>query len=125
MDIRIQNQFNNLYIITNNPDDVIPYKYFTNSFNGIPNKDKFKLLSVMGVKEKKIIINEVINKDLVSNIVRPLESIDIIINQLRSVISSLERLKNQGEILDDYKNIDLSVLIESGIKNNSFDVLNK
>ena len=89
------------------------------------NKDKFKLLSVMGVKEKKIIINEVINKDLVSNIVRPLESIDIIINQLRSVISSLERLKNQGEILDDYKNIDLSVLIESGIKNNSLDVLNK
>jgi hypothetical protein len=178
MDIRIQNQFNNLYTITNNPDDVIPYKYFTNSFNGIPhnkidmlldnlniykssvnynnidnmiinainsneyllnknnvynrqfienysNKDKFKLLSVMGVKEKNINISEVINKDLVSNIVRPLESIDIIINQLRSVISSLERLKNEGQILDDYKHIDLSVLIESGIKNNSLDVLNK
>jgi len=179
MDARILNQFNNLYIITNNPDDVIPYKYFTNSFNGIPhnkidilldnlniykssvnynnidniiiscigngeyllnknngyhkqfvenysNKDKFKLLSVMGVKEKGIVNSQsIINKDVLSTIDKPFDGIDVIINQLRNIIISLENLKKPMQILnvdkDDYKNIDLSVLIESGIKQASLE----
>jgi len=187
MDTRILNQFNNLYIITNNPDDVIPYKYFTNSFNGIPhnkidlmlenlniykssvnynnidniiitsinkseyllnknnvyyrqfienysNKDKFKLLSVMGVKEKCIPNIQGINKDVVTIKEEGSDAIDVIIKQLRSVITSLEKLKKPIETdelekedleKDNFNNIDLGLLLENTIKLNSIgDVSN-
>jgi chaperone required for assembly of F1-ATPase len=178
MDNRLLNQFNNLYTITNNPSDVIPYKYFTNSFNGIQlhkidmllekinlykstvnyinndniiinriitkqyllnnnnsyhkqfidnytNKDKFKLISIVGIIEKNsqtnIHIN--INNNSSQNNTTPNEQINIIdniINQLQNNITLLQTLKNNiNNENDNIGDIDLALLIENTIKQKS------
>ena len=179
MDNRLLNQFNNLYIITNNPNDVIPYKYFTNSFNGMQlhkidillekinlykstvtyinndniiisrisnkqyllnsnnpyykqfidnynNKDKFKLISIVGIIEKNSQLNSNININNSSQNTQnndQITIIDNIINQLQNNISLLQTLKNNINNLNDNNNnlsdIDLSMLIENTIKNKS------
>ena len=193
MDNRLLNQFNNLYTITNNPDDVIPYKYFTNSFNGVQlhkidilleninifkssvkynnidniiinrinnklyltntnnpyhkqfidnynNKDKFKLLSIMGIVEKnnyKLSYNDTSHNNTIIQTNDPHDIIDNIITQLQNTITQsqntitqsqntitqsqnniilLQTLKNNFNTLH---NIDLNLLIENNIKNKS------
>ena len=168
MDNRLLNQFNNLYIITNNPNDVIPYKYFTNSFNGIQlhkidillekinlykstvtyinndniiinrisnkqyllnnNKDKFKLISIVGIIEKNsqtnIHIN--INNNSSQNNTTPNEQITIIdniINQLQNNIILLQTLKNNiNNQNDNIGEFDLGLLIENTIKQKSLSI---
>jgi len=183
MDNRLLNQFNNLYTITNNPNDVIPYKYFTNSFNGMQlhkidillekinlykstvtyinndniiinritnkqyllnnnnpyfkqfidnynNKDKFKLISIVGIIENNSQPNSNNNINNSSqNSQNTLNNdqitiIDTIINQLQHNISLLQTLKNNINNQNDNNNnnisdIDLSMLIENTIKNKS------
>ena len=180
MDNRLLNQFNNLYSITNNPNDVIPYKYFTNSFNGMQlhkidillekinlykstvnyinndniiikritnkqyllnnnnpyykqfidnynNKDKFKLISIVGIIEKNSLLNSNININNSSQNTQNNDQvtiIDNIINQLQNNISLLQTLKNNICNTNDNNNnnlsdIDLSMLIENTIKNKS------
>jgi hypothetical protein len=181
MDNRLLNQFNNLYTITNNPSDVIPYKYFTNSFNGMQlhkidilldkinlykstvtyinndnsiikritnkqyllnnnnpyykqfidnynNKEKFKLISIIGIIEKNSqpIYNNNVNNSSQNSQNKPnndqITIIDTIINQLQNNISLLQTLKNNINNQNDNNNIsdiDLSMLIENTIKNKS------
>ena len=180
MDNRLLNQFNNLYSITNNPNDVIPYKYFTNSFNGMQlhkidillekinlykstvnyinndniiikritnkqyllnnnnpyykqfidnynNKDKYKLISIVGIIEKNSLLNSNININNSSQNTQNNDQvtiIDNIINQLQNNISLLQTLKNNICNTNDNNNnnlsdIDLSMLIENTIKNKS------
>ena len=180
MENRLLTQFNNLYTITNNPSDFIPYKYFTNSFNGIQlhkidillekinlykstvnyinndnliinrimnkqyllnnnnpyykqfldnynNKDKFKLISVVGIIEKNTQTNSNINNNSSQNTQSndQLTIIDEIINHLQNNISLLQTLKNniinqnQNNNSNNISDIDLSMLIETNIKNKS------
>jgi chaperone required for assembly of F1-ATPase len=178
MDNRLLNQFNNLYTITNNPSDVIPYKYFTNSFNGIQlhkidilleklnlykstvnyintdnniinrvinnqyllnknntyhkqfidnynNKDKFKLISIVGIIEKinNTNINTNINNNSSQNNTTTNEQIiiiDNIINQMQNNIILLQTLKNNiNNENDNISEIDLGILIENTIKHKS------
>ena len=181
MDNRLLNQFNNLYTITNNPSDVIPYKYFTNSFNGMQlhkidilldkinlykstvtyinndnsiikritnkqyllnnnnpyykqfidnynNKEKFKLISIIGIIEKNtqpIYNNNINNSSQNTQSNDQLTIIDEIINHLQNNISLLQTLKNniinqnQNNNSNNISDIDLSMLIENTIKNKS------
>lgn len=176
MDNRLLNQFNNLYTITNNPNDVIPYKYFTNSFNGIQlhkidmllekinlykttinyintqnsiinriinkqyllnnnnpyykqfidnynNKEKFKIISIVGIIEKnnQTSFNIIHNSSQNSHNSHKNDNIiliDNIINQLQNNISLLQTLKNNINNINDNSiitEIDFSQLIETTI----------
>lgn len=175
MDNRLLNQFNTLYTITNNPNDVIPYKYFTNSFNGIQlhridillekinlfkstvnyinndniiinrihnkqyllnnnnpyykqfidnynNKEKFKLISIVGIIENIQNNSNYNNLSQNSHSNEQINIIDEIINQLQNNINLLQTLKNNINNQNDNNNlsdIDLSMLIENTIKQKS------
>lgn len=175
MDNRLLNQFNKLYTITNNPHDVIPYKYFTNSFNGIPlhkidillekinlykstvnyinsdniiinrilskqyllnnnntyykqfidnynNKDKFKLISIVGIIENMTNNSNFNNSSQNTNCNDQINIIDEIINQMKNNINLLQTLKNNITNINDNNSIhdiDFSQLIENTIKSKS------
>ena len=64
-----------LYSITNNPNDVIPYKYFTNSFNGMQlhkidillEKINLYKSTVNYINNDNIIIKRITNKQYLLN----------------------------------------------------------
>lgn len=173
MDNRLLNQFNTLYTITNNPNDVIPYKYFTNSFNGIQlhridillekinlfkstvnyinndniiinrihnkqyllnnnnpyykqfidnynNKEKFKLISIVGIIENIQNNSNYNNLSQNSHSNEQINIIDEIINQLQNNITLLQTLKNNiNNQNDNITDFDLGLLIENNIKQKS------
>jgi chaperone required for assembly of F1-ATPase len=175
MDNRLLNQFNKLYTITNNPHDVIPYKYFTNSFNGVPlhkidillekinlykstvnyinsdniiinrilskqyllnnnntyykqfidnynNKEKFKLISIVGIIENNTNNSNFNNSSQNTNSNEQINIIDEIINQMKNNINLLQTLKNNITNINDNKSIhdiNLVNLLDNSIKSKS------
>jgi chaperone required for assembly of F1-ATPase len=175
MDNRLLNQFNKLYTITNNPHDVIPYKYFTNSFNGVPlhkidillekinlykstvnyinsdniiinrilskqyllnnnntyykqfidnynNKEKFKLISIVGIIENNTNNSNFNNSSQNTNSNEQINIIDEIINQMKNNINLLQTLKNNITNINDNNSIhdiDLVNLLDNSIKSKS------
>lgn len=57
----ITQAFNNLFTITNNPNDFIPYKYFIHQLNGWNTIEIDKLLNEVGVKKTSIQYNNTDN----------------------------------------------------------------
>lgn len=103
MDNRITNQFNSMYIITNNPDDVIPYKYFTNSFNGIPHNTIENLLNTLNILKSSVYYNNLDN-----SIINKINKHEYLINTNNSYYK---------QFLDNYNKKDrFKVLSIMGIK---------
>ena len=113
--------YNKQYLLNNNNPY---YKQFIDNYN---NKDKFKLISIVGIIEKNSLLNSNININNSSQNTQNNDQvtiIDNIINQLQNNISLLQTLKNNICNTNDNNNnnlsdIDLSMLIENTIKNKS------
>ena len=57
----LKNEFENIFTITHNPLDIIPYKYFTNSFNGSSIAHIEALLMSLGLTKKLVQYNNIEN----------------------------------------------------------------
>lgn len=138
MDNRLLTQFNNLYTITNNPDDVIPYKYFTNSFNGVQHHKLDILLDNINLVKSSvnynnidnIIINKINNKQYLINNNNPYQKQFIdnynlkdkfkLLSIMGIIEKNIHKLNNYNilEQHDDYDNNHIIDNIISQLQNN-------